>query len=349
MKEIKLQVRPLETIEGEINLFKQQTAIGIIEIGKRLIEAKDQVPHGTWEKWLEEKVQIKKSTANNFMRVANEFEDFQAIGDLGQTKIFTLLGIEKEKREDFIKQKHKVNGKAKTVKKMSTRELQKVIKEQKKLEVVNIKFTEQQQLENLLLEQQVIEKELEMKRQQIIDTKKNLILKNELDLELIFEEEVSGDYLVNVDFHMYIVRNNVKQFICKINRYPFEVIKLGDTDDMLYRFVYDNKNLVKEEVDFIMKKCYELKDTIIARDRVLRDERKAENDRKMFKEAFESMNIEKIKETKEHSDLKKEFIDAGYRALAKKYHPDVNNGNDDTFKAIAFLKDSLLKQNGLSN
>ena len=99
----------------------------MIEIGKRLIEAKEQVSHGEWEEWLETKVDFSKSTAKNFIRVAKEFPNRQAIVDLGQTKIFKLLDLPQEEREDFISQPHKVNGQTKTVDEMTTRELQKII------------------------------------------------------------------------------------------------------------------------------------------------------------------------------------------------------------------------------
>lgn len=129
-----LQTRPLETIENEINFYKQQTAIGMIEIGRRLIEAKEQVFHGEWEEWLETKVDFSKSTAKNFMRVAREFPNRQAIIDLGQTKIFKLLDLPQEERDEFISQPHEVNGQTKTVDEMTTRELQKAIKDKKELE-----------------------------------------------------------------------------------------------------------------------------------------------------------------------------------------------------------------------
>ncbi|WP_396127699.1 DnaJ domain-containing protein [Clostridium botulinum] len=41
---------------------------------------------------------------------------------------------------------------------------------------------------------------------------------------------------------------------------------------------------------------------------------------------------------------------AGYKALAKKYHPDINNNSEaeDKFKAISVLKDMFLQQNLLN-
>ncbi|HHX62470.1 MAG TPA: DUF3102 domain-containing protein [Epulopiscium sp.] len=114
-EQIKDIVRSLGIIEEEINFYKTQTALGIIEIGKRLIEAKEQLKHGEWGKWLEEKVDFKKSTANNFMRVAKEFPNFQTLGNLTQSKLFALLDVPEEKREDFI-QENDVNE-------MTTRQL----------------------------------------------------------------------------------------------------------------------------------------------------------------------------------------------------------------------------------
>lgn len=78
------------------------------------------MPHGEWGKWLEEKVDFKRSTAQNFIRVANEFSNYQTIGNLTQSKIFALLDVPSEEREDFISQPHGVNGQINTVDEMTS-------------------------------------------------------------------------------------------------------------------------------------------------------------------------------------------------------------------------------------
>jgi hypothetical protein len=130
----KLQTRPLETIESEINFYKQQTAIGIIEIGKRLIEAKEQVNHGEWGTWLKDRVEFSQWTANKFMKCTTEFSNCGLNNNLGQTKIFALLDLPIDERDLFISEQHEVNGEIKTVDEMTSMELKKVIKEKKELE-----------------------------------------------------------------------------------------------------------------------------------------------------------------------------------------------------------------------
>lgn len=102
-----------------------------MEIGKRLVEAKDLLKHGEWGKWLEEKVEFTQQTANKFMRCANEFSNMPSTAQLGTGKLFALLSVPQEDREDFISQPHEVNGQIKTLEEMSTRELSQVIKEKK--------------------------------------------------------------------------------------------------------------------------------------------------------------------------------------------------------------------------
>lgn len=133
-KETQMITRPLETIEGEILFYKQQTATGIMEIGKRLIEAKEQLPHGTWGTWLKEKVEFSHATANKFMKVANEFSNSSTLRNLGQSKIFMLLDLQLDDRDEFMTTPHEVNGEVKTVDEMSARELQQAIKEKKEAE-----------------------------------------------------------------------------------------------------------------------------------------------------------------------------------------------------------------------
>lgn len=140
-----IQTSEIKQIELEINFYKEQTAKNIIEIGKRLIKAKEMLPHGEWGKWLEEKVEFRQTTATKYMRAAKEFPNLQSLENLGQTKIFALLEVPQEEREEFIENNH--------IEDMTTRELQQAIKEKKELE---------KQIEELKnQEPTIIEKEVE--------------------------------------------------------------------------------------------------------------------------------------------------------------------------------------------
>lgn len=62
------------------------------------------------------------------MRCSNEYNpNVISASHLGTNKLFTLLSVPQDEREDFISQSHEVNGQTKTVDEMTTRELQKVI------------------------------------------------------------------------------------------------------------------------------------------------------------------------------------------------------------------------------
>ena len=103
-----------------------------IEIGRRLCEAKAQLPHGRWGEWLANEVEFSQSTANNMMRIFEEYgstqmglfgpeAESQALGNLPYTKALRLLAIPAEEREEFVKVNH--------VEEISTRELERIIKE----------------------------------------------------------------------------------------------------------------------------------------------------------------------------------------------------------------------------
>lgn len=125
----------LQQITTEILVFKQQAAVNIIEIGRRLLQAKEMIPHGQWGRWLEEKVEFSHRTANNFMKAAEEYSNSQSLANLPPTKIFALLDLPAEDREQFVQQPHELpTGETKTVDDMTTRELQEAIKAQKEAE-----------------------------------------------------------------------------------------------------------------------------------------------------------------------------------------------------------------------
>ena len=126
------KVRTIETITGEIKALQQHTLNCLIEIGRRLCEAKDMLPHGEFGNWLEREVMFSTSTANNYMRL---FQDYgapqsslfgaemksQALANLSYTKALRLLALPENEREEFAEEND--------VKNMSTRELDRLIKE----------------------------------------------------------------------------------------------------------------------------------------------------------------------------------------------------------------------------
>jgi len=133
--------RTADLIAAEINNIKEQTRKMVlynsIEIGRRLIEAKEIVGHGEWGKWLKESVDYSQRTDNNLMRIFEEYgaEQITLLGDNSKSQTFAnlsysqaiaLLELPGEEREDFVKENN--------VEDMSTRELQKVIKEKQELE-----------------------------------------------------------------------------------------------------------------------------------------------------------------------------------------------------------------------
>lgn len=124
--------RTPQVIAAEIRQIESQARqyvlVSAIEIGRRLHEAKALVPHGSWGKWLKVNVNYSQSTANNFMRIAEEFGDsnLQAIGNISYTQAVALLALPSEEREQFAAEHN--------VAEMSSRELQAAIREKQELE-----------------------------------------------------------------------------------------------------------------------------------------------------------------------------------------------------------------------
>lgn len=138
-EEIESETR-LQQLAVEIITFDRQakiTAVSCaIEIGERLLEAKDLVSHGEWGKWLKENVNYSQSTANNFMRLYKEYgnnqgslfttvANSQAIMNLDVSKALALTVLPPEEREEFVAEHD--------VEQMSTRDLKEALQENKEL------------------------------------------------------------------------------------------------------------------------------------------------------------------------------------------------------------------------
>ena len=131
-----ITVRDIDIITTEIKVIEQQVAkaaiYGCIEIGKRLVEAKEMVGHGGWGKYLEEKVYYSQQWATNLMNLYKEyggtqeslfdsFANSQSFGKIDVTKHILLLSVPAEEREQFATENDAENA--------TTRELQAAIRD----------------------------------------------------------------------------------------------------------------------------------------------------------------------------------------------------------------------------
>jgi myosin heavy subunit len=132
--------RNIDDVTREVIELKQQATMMmvcyIIEIGRRLREAKEMLPHGEWGNWLKDKVQYSQSTADNYMKIFDEYgadqisffglAKSQTLGNLPYTKALKLLALPSDERESFVEENN--------VAELSVRDLDRLIEEKKKAE-----------------------------------------------------------------------------------------------------------------------------------------------------------------------------------------------------------------------
>ena len=124
--------RTLETVAAEIRTFTAGMLNNIIEIGRRMVEAKEMLPYGQFGTWIRENTGYSDSTAENFMRLYMEYGDMQGslfgadvksqtFGKLTYSKALALLAVPAGEREAFIRDTGAED--------MSVRELRNAIRE----------------------------------------------------------------------------------------------------------------------------------------------------------------------------------------------------------------------------
>lgn len=258
----------IEKTTAEILILKDQTAQNIIEIGKRLIEVKENLQHGEFSEWLKKRVDISHRTANNFMKVATTFSNSQSISNLGSTKLFLLAGLDEENREEVMQENN--------IEEMTTRELEQVVKEKKEIkkqleaekeyseelqeaikekeiqirnlqnEIENVSKPEVQVVEkeiikevipeNLILEKQSLEDELETLRKRA-EKAENTVNRLKLD------KEINQDKVyTNIKLDNLLV--NITDFLNNASKYTY-------LKDELQKIPSKNKRIVENKIQEI--------------------------------------------------------------------------------------------------
>lgn len=128
--------RDIDVITNEIkelcNAAGKTMLLYAAEIGRRLVEAKDILPHGEWGRWLSEECGFSQRTANKHMQIFKAYGSAQVSffgaelnsptwANLSYSQALSLLAVPENEREAFVKENH--------VEDLSSRDLDRLIKE----------------------------------------------------------------------------------------------------------------------------------------------------------------------------------------------------------------------------
>ena len=117
--ELLQEKRTPEQIGAEIRMYVNTgrwiTTLCAIEIGRRLVEAKELLPHGEWLPWLKRETEFSERSAQDYMRVFKDYSasqlgmfgpetNTQTFADLPFSKALALLSVPESEREEFAKE-----------------------------------------------------------------------------------------------------------------------------------------------------------------------------------------------------------------------------------------------------
>ena len=147
----------LTTIETEIKSYQNIAGQSIFEIGRRLKHVKENdLTHGEFRLWLE-KIGLSKSSANRFMKIAENPElNVPPVGHMGASVLYQLATLPQEERE---KEHITKDGELKKPIDMTRRELEYLKKELKQRDEQNAQL--QSQVEQAQRSEEIAKKQLE--------------------------------------------------------------------------------------------------------------------------------------------------------------------------------------------
>lgn len=113
----------LDNLAAQAQMFVQNAAMNLLQLGRVLTEAKQLVPHGEWDAWIKANAKVSRRTAEQYMQAYAEFGLNAVIAELGTTKVLKLLPMPQEERSRLLSEND--------VSAMSTRQLDEAIRKQR--------------------------------------------------------------------------------------------------------------------------------------------------------------------------------------------------------------------------
>lgn len=134
----------IEELTAEIQYYMVQMGQNAIAIGKRLAVAKEKLPHGEWQNWLEDNFNFSYRTAAQFMQMAERFQKCRQSALFSQSQMAEMLALPEAETEKFIERKA---AEGTPVEKMKIRTLRAEVKKYNE-ELVAEKIEEVEVVEN---------------------------------------------------------------------------------------------------------------------------------------------------------------------------------------------------------
>ena len=116
----KKDVSVIEGLAMEARALRNCIDVNMWQLARVFAEAKPLVPHGEWEKWLEENADCSVRTAQDMIAAYKRFGGKPQLESIGRSKAFKLLPLPEAAEEKFLEE-HDVAS-------MSAREVEKAVK-----------------------------------------------------------------------------------------------------------------------------------------------------------------------------------------------------------------------------
>ncbi len=262
-----VEERNERVIANEINFIKRRTCEAVlsasVEIGRLLCEAKTKVAPGEWMKWLEENVNYSQSTANNLMRLYDEYGEqsqtsffeenrLEIFGNISPSQALALIALPYEKRKEFV-ETHDMDT-------TSVRDINAEIKARKEAEErAELAESENKRLSSLIEAKEAdeadyaanieeLEKELEEARKKLEENEPH---ESALEAEKeILRKEIESEYTEKLKAAEKEAKNKAKEKLDKLK----EELSLKDSD--FEKKLAEETEKAKAEAKSLIEKQY---------------------------------------------------------------------------------------------
>jgi hypothetical protein len=248
MGEISLSI-DLKIHGANIRASKNRVGQEIIEIGRELSEAKAKCKRGEWLPFLEKECDFSQQSANDYMRIFEEFRNHHHDSNLGKRALLFLATLtieQKEQAEQIIE---------KPIEKIATNEevnqLKKKLKEEekKRIEAERDKFNAENKVKNLI-NNPIIR---EVKDEKLIKTLQNGLDKAQKELEALkfkntsnFDEEKAEleqkKLEHEAEIHITTIRIEIKKFLERVSINAFSKGAIATCDDKTKKSLMESLN-----------------------------------------------------------------------------------------------------------